>query len=126
MCVLGSIQELGKWKEYKHAMKWTEGDVWVSKEPLITNSFFFSYKYSWFEKEGYQLVGWERGVDRIADLEIMPDFRTVGRELDALANNNECLYNAQNCFENYGTQDGLRGATNATKHIQFNDEWESY
>jgi hypothetical protein len=33
-------------------------------------------------------------VDRIADLEIMPDFRAVGRELDALANNNECLYNA--------------------------------
>ncbi len=84
-------------------MKWTEGDIWVSKEPLITNSFFFSYKYSLFEKEGYQLVGWERGVDRIADLEIMPDFRAVGRELDALANNNECLYNAQNCFEYHGT-----------------------
>lgn len=99
MCVLGSIQELGKWKEYKHAMKWTAGDVWVSKEPLITNSFFFSYKYSWFEKEGFQLVGWERGIDRIADLEIMPDCRNVGRELDALANNNECFYNAKNCFE---------------------------
>ena len=109
-------------------MKWTEGDVWVSKQPLITNNFFFTYKYSWFEKEGHQLVGWERGIDRIADLEIMPDCRNVGRELDALANNNEGLYNSQKVFEYQIAQDNLNGisSTNITKHIQYNDEWESY
>lgn len=56
-------------------MKWTEGHNWVSVNPLITNAFFFQYKYAILENEGSELVEWENGVDKIADLEIMPDSR---------------------------------------------------
>ena len=45
ICVHGSIPELGKWKETKHHLKWTEGDIWESITPLSTNSFYFQYKY---------------------------------------------------------------------------------
>ena len=56
-------------------MEWNEGDVWKSKNPLITTSFFFTYKYAIFRNNYTELIGWERGVDRISDLEIMPDTR---------------------------------------------------
>jgi hypothetical protein len=45
--VLGSIPELDKWKKkgpFRHELRWTEGDVWVSKEPLVTSQYFFHYK----------------------------------------------------------------------------------
>ena len=49
LCVLGSLPELGNWKEYKHPMKWTDGDYWESITPLNTHCFYFQYKYSIFE-----------------------------------------------------------------------------
>ena len=55
--------------------------------------YFFSYKYAIIDQNETTLVGWERGIDRIADLEIMPDSRVVGKELDAAASNAECLFN---------------------------------
>lgn len=78
LCCLGSLEELGVWKEFKHLMKWTEGHNWVSISPLVTNAFFFQYKYAILEKESTELVEWEKGVDKIADLEIMPDARQFG------------------------------------------------
>ena len=72
---MGSLKELGAWKEFKHHMKWTDGDNWVSVSPLITDAFYFQYKYAILEKEGTERVSWENGVDKIADLEIMPDAR---------------------------------------------------
>ena len=74
--VLGSIPELDKWKKkgpFRHPLRWTEGDIWVSKEPLVTSNYFFHYKYAIVEDNG--VIGWERGVDRVADLEIMPCMR---------------------------------------------------
>jgi hypothetical protein len=29
LCVVGDIEELGKWKEFKGMMKWTTGHIWV-------------------------------------------------------------------------------------------------
>lgn len=52
LCVLGSIPELGNWKEFKHHMKWTEGNVWESITPLNTHSYYFQYKYSLMEDKG--------------------------------------------------------------------------
>lgn len=69
ICVTGSIEELGKWKEYKCHLTWTEGHIWVTKEPLVTKSNKFFYKYALLN-EG-ELVQWEMGIDRIADLSIM-------------------------------------------------------
>ena len=64
--VVGSIPELGDWSSYKHDLQWTEGHVWLSKQPLTTTQRFFSYKYVVLDHGKVQM--WEKGVDRIADL----------------------------------------------------------
>ena len=74
ICVLGSTQELGAWKEYKCNLVWTEGHIWVSKEPVVTKSSRFFYKYVLLN-EG-KMVKWEMGIDRIADLTILPTGNT--------------------------------------------------
>lgn len=119
------------WKVCKHEMKWSEGDIWTSKTPLITQSAFFCYKYAVFEDKFTKLIGWERGIDRIADLEIMPDLRIVGKDLDAHQNNMEGLYNYEtscnpdsnsSLFQNIGS---LSSAARQ-KQVQYNDDWEQY
>ena len=68
MCILGSIPELGSWKEFKAHMVWTEGHIWKTTEPIITSEPMFSYKYALLDGENDQaqeLQQWERGVDRL-------------------------------------------------------------
>jgi len=73
MAVLGNLDALGHWKTPLYFLKWTEGDWWVSEKPLIVkNTHHFNYKYAMIENKK-QIVGWERGVDRIADLVIMQE-----------------------------------------------------
>lgn len=72
MAVLGNYDDLGDWKIPKYFLKWTEGDVWVSNKPLVVKRNFFNYKYAAI-KEKTEIVMWERGVDRIADLDIMEE-----------------------------------------------------
>ena len=36
ICVLGSIDELGNWKDHKCHLKWTEGHIWVTETPILT------------------------------------------------------------------------------------------
>lgn len=43
LCIVGNIEELGAWKQFKAAMKWTEGHVW--KYTLTTTRPYFQYKY---------------------------------------------------------------------------------
>ena len=50
-------------------MKWTEGDIWKTEEPIVTSRPFFMYKYVLLE--GKTQVSWEEGIDRIADLELI-------------------------------------------------------
>ena len=72
MCVVGSIDELGNWLNYKCKMKWTPGHVWQMEMPLILRDDtrpFFNYKYVLMEHE--KMIRWESGVDRIADLRIL-------------------------------------------------------
>jgi hypothetical protein len=78
--VLGSLPELDKWRQqapFSHILKWQSGDIWESEEPLVTSKYFFHYKYCVIKQTGDgekdHVVAWERGVDRVADLEIMPD-----------------------------------------------------
>lgn len=77
--VLGSIPELDNWKQqapFSHVLKWRPGDIWESEKPLITNKYFFHYKFCLIKtpnNEKHHVVAWERGVDRVVDLEIMPD-----------------------------------------------------
>lgn len=49
------------------------GDLWVSKQSMTTKVMYFNYKYAIFRDNYKERIGWERGVDRIADLEVIPD-----------------------------------------------------
>lgn len=114
LCVLGSLPELGKWKEYKHHLQWTEGDVWESITPLMTHSYYYQYKYAVLEENGTKLINWEKGIDRLADMEIMPDhkqsYQTGGATLSGpdLANVNQA------------------SLSSGIKYIHYNDVWEQY
>lgn len=69
--VLGSIKELGLWKEYKIKLYWGDNHCWSTKEPVIVNAPYFEYKYALFGVQG-ELEFWENGINRIADLETLP------------------------------------------------------
>lgn len=71
--MLGSIPDLGNWKTPVYPLTLTTDNLWISKMPLITKDAYFCYKYAIFK--GADLIGWETGVDRIADLVVMPDHR---------------------------------------------------
>ena len=47
LSVIGSINELGRWKDFNlGAMKWTDGHVWELKGKQIPKgSYIFQYKY---------------------------------------------------------------------------------
>jgi len=53
-------------------MRWTEGDLWVIDKPLVTSMQFITYKYVVL-KNKTSLVRWEKGINRIADFDLMPD-----------------------------------------------------
>lgn len=50
--VVGSIPELGGWKEYKLKLFWNDGHIWRNKEPLLVNHAFFEYKYTLHGTDG--------------------------------------------------------------------------
>ena len=69
--IVGSIPELGEWKERKCKMTWTDGHTWILDEPIITTAPFFRYKYVCARKDNKNEFRWETGVDRIADLRLL-------------------------------------------------------
>lgn len=74
LCVVGSIKQLGMWKEYVYDLAWTPGHVWVSKEPIVSQDDQFQYKYV-LMKDG-KVEKWERGVNRIADFKVLARARS--------------------------------------------------
>ena len=66
--MIGSIPELGMWKDRKCKLTWTEGHNWVLDEPIITSAPYFRYKYQCVKKDHQEEFRWETGVDRIAEL----------------------------------------------------------
>jgi hypothetical protein len=74
--VHGSIPELGSWRAQKVKLFWTEGHIWVNKEPLLVNHEYFEYKYALYGIDD-ELEAWEEGVNRIADLKTMPSQRST-------------------------------------------------
>ena len=68
--VIGSIPELGSWKNDQICkMQWTEGHVWKTVQPIRTKQKYFQYKYIVIE-DGVR-IDIENGIDRIADLELL-------------------------------------------------------
>ena len=45
IAVVGNLEELGAWVEYKCHLEWTEGHVWRSVEPILVRETYFEYKY---------------------------------------------------------------------------------
>ena len=87
-------------------LKWTEGHIWVSQEPLVTNMRHFSYKYRVLTEGA--LTNWERGVDRICQPRLLP-------EGSAIATNEKPLTATI-------TQSRVQGA----KSVIAQDVWETY
>ena len=77
LCVLGELPELGKWKETKVWMKWTKGDIWVIEQPIITTKQYFTFKIAIADRSQSKLIQFERGVDRICDLELLPEQKSL-------------------------------------------------
>lgn len=111
LCVCGSIPELGNWKNFICHMKWTHDDYWVLQKPLVTNKYFFSYKYVIMKEGGRELEMWERGVDRVADLEILPEETSPSAAIsyDVKAQN----YQSERAYDRI-------------KRVQLHDEFEKY
>jgi hypothetical protein len=59
-------------------MHWTEGHIWVLDSPIQTLKPHFSYKYVLMEEEA--IIKWENGIDRIADLELLPELSEKTQE----------------------------------------------
>lgn len=70
IAISGSIDALGDWEEFTE-LEWTQGDYWVTRNPIESISHFFRYKYVIYDKVEKKLISWERGIDRIADLAIL-------------------------------------------------------
>lgn len=68
LCVVGSIPELGNWKQFKAHMKWTDGHVWVL-ENLPVHVQYFQYKYVVLNNG--QPDRWEQGINRIGDMALL-------------------------------------------------------
>ena len=70
MYVMGSIEELGNWEEFKCSMTWTKGHIWITKDLRIKSASYFQYKYAVVGPKGLDTI-WEQGLIRIADLAIL-------------------------------------------------------
>lgn len=53
-------------------MKRTAGDIWVMEKPVVTNQFFFTYKFALFDSNR-KFLHYEKGIDRIADMELLDE-----------------------------------------------------
>jgi hypothetical protein len=62
--VVGGINQLGKWKENKFKLNWTESHVWKGTLELPESIEHFTYKFVCISNDG-NYKRWEEGPDRI-------------------------------------------------------------
>jgi hypothetical protein len=71
LCLIGSAEELGSWKDFSKArMKWTEGHIWVLENVALTKP---NFQYKYVLMSGDHPSTWERGENRLADLTLLPN-----------------------------------------------------
>ena len=93
-------------------MRWTEGHIWVLEEPLIVSVPWFSYKYILLSDEKKKVDKWEAGIDRIAELRLLP---SVGPSKNAAL------------FSDSKSPSALKAlALKDLIHVAIHDEWESF
>lgn len=88
LAVIGDIEELGSWKQVKVVLKWTEGHIWATEEPLKLKHKFFRYKYVVVNSKGAKT--WEKGRNRICDLRILAS-EQEGRKQVTLKDTWDCF-----------------------------------
>mmetsp|Transcript_39384 Transcript_39384/g.60205 ORF Transcript_39384/g.60205 Transcript_39384/m.60205 type:complete len:122 (+) Transcript_39384:483-848(+) len=74
IAVVGNLPQLGNWNVKKALiLKWTPGHVWEVKDLRVTEKPYFMYKYIvlWHGRHR----SWEQGLDRIADLALLPELK---------------------------------------------------
>jgi hypothetical protein len=74
LCVTGNIPELGNWKKFTCKLMWTDGHIWKTKTPILTDAAHFQYKYVVLHKVD-EPKAWEGGLNRIADLHLLSDLK---------------------------------------------------
>ena len=74
LCVTGNIPELGSWKKFTCKLMWTEGHIWKTSSPIVTDVPHFQYKYVLLHKLD-EPKAWENGLNRIADLRLLSDLK---------------------------------------------------
>ena len=116
ICVVGSIPQLGNWQDVLCHMRWTEGHVWVLDEAIQTQQPHFTYKYVLMEDD--EILKWESGIDRIADLELLPDL--TKKTSDFVKKQQQMLVEKVQHLEN------KIHLVNQIKNVVINDEWETY
>lgn len=70
---------------------------------------------------GTRRVGWEKGVDRLADLELMPDMQDSAKGQQSNTNRNTVPVTGKDLVE----MNKLSGHT-GIKIVQYEDVWEQY
>ena len=106
VCVVGALPDLGDWKGHKHMLKWTEGHIWVSVKPLITNQRYFCYKYRVLVE--HEVRHWEDGIDRICHPELLPEGASSLAAGPAAGPGSGLAYNS------------------GSKNVLANDKWQVY
>ena len=88
LCVVGSNAALGNWEIFKCTLKWTKGHVWVSDSPVFIKGQgpIFQYKYVLLWEEDKQLIKWEKGINRIGDLAVLPSISPKDPEYKQIVN----------------------------------------
>ena len=54
-------------------MQSMQNDIWVLEHPLIVTKPYFTFKFVIADRSTNKVVTWERGIDRICDLELLPE-----------------------------------------------------
>ena len=114
LAVVGNIDELGQWNDCNVCkMTWTENHVWVT-DNLVVSKPFFLYKYVIIQ-DG-EIKQWEKGANRIADLEVLPDVQA--QSLSRI-----------NSVASFKSMRGARSSSPTNRQIkmvEIADEWEQF
>lgn len=116
----------------KCIMKWTDGHLWVT-ENLVTDRPYFLYKY--VICRGGEAVTWEKGANRIADVEVLPDLTDTSKDPRISPSPSIASMSSKMSSISRKSGDERRRKSvsptkspvrNSLRHVQIEDEWEHF
>ena len=128
IAVLGSIPELGNFQMQKCFLRFNQNNEWILDQHLETKATYFQYKYVVLKNN--VVVHWEDGLNRIADLEALPEISSetndfVSKQQSKISKNITSMKGKSGL----NTQDKWSqeiGNVNNVKNVFLYDEWETY